>query len=89
MPLAEMASTDCWLFRASSWVTPVTGGPSAGRVCASEASGPSGTPSCGWWRWLQLPLERVAYPVVQVGYVGYDTMFYWSHRALHHRSIYK
>merc|ERR1711865_138665 len=27
--------------------------------------------------------------MVAVGYVGYDAMFYWSHRTLHHRSIYK
>eukprot|EP00658_Telonema_sp_P-2_P046245 TRINITY_DN3435_c0_g2_i2.p1 TRINITY_DN3435_c0_g2~~TRINITY_DN3435_c0_g2_i2.p1 ORF type:complete len:387 (+),score=85.96 TRINITY_DN3435_c0_g2_i2:123-1283(+) len=26
---------------------------------------------------------------VSVGYLGYDMMFYWSHRLLHHRAIYK
>ena len=26
---------------------------------------------------------------VAVGYVGYDMMFYWSHRLLHHKSIYR
>jgi len=26
---------------------------------------------------------------VAVGYIGYDAMFYWSHRLLHHKSIYK
>ena len=26
---------------------------------------------------------------IAVGYIGYDFLFYWSHRLLHHTSIYK
>lgn len=26
---------------------------------------------------------------VAVGYIGFDTMFYWSHRLMHHKRVYK
>ena len=45
------------------------------------------------WAGLRLggpsPSIRTHIWQVAVGYIGYDAMFYWSHRLLYHRSIYK
>jgi len=55
-----------------------------GDESAGQPVGWSGLRFGGEWPawWTQLWM-------VAVGYIGYDAMFYWSHRALHHRSIYK